>query len=206
MHTTNNEQLEKLEIDARSIEDMLVTHARAWALDQGSFTRQFLLQEARLTVINQAEVTDKVVDEVPALKAEVEEVCDEMAAMFEEWSASVDLAKAKIVAQDPRTTFLELTKPFHQTFGNAFTRRGYNSGSGSRDWTSESANWHFYIPETGTARNPFMKYDPSAAKDLSDLWSSWATLARQITSTKDQIQRSRAARLWDADQDLPNHL
>lgn len=199
MHTADDEQLEKLEIDARSIEDALVTHARAWALEQGPFTRQFLLQEARLTVINQAEVTDEVIDEVPALKAEVEEVCDELAAMFEEWSTSVDLAKAKILAQDPRKIFLELTKQFHQAFGDAFIRRGYNSGSGSRDWTSESANWHFYIPETGTARNPTMKYDPSAAKDLSDLWSSWATIARQINSNKDQIQRSRAAHLWDAD-------
>ncbi|MFJ6358678.1 hypothetical protein [Pseudarthrobacter oxydans] len=204
MHPPDNEQLEKLEVDARSIEDALVTHARAWARDQGSFTRQFLLQEARLTVINQAEVTDTVVDEVPALKAEVEEICDELAATFEEWSASVDLQKAKTLAQNPRNTFLKLTAQSHEAFGNVFIRRRYNSGSGSRDRTSGSPNWHFYIPETGTARNPAMRYDASAAKDLSDLWSSWAAIARQINSAKDQIQRSRAARLWDADLVLPS--
>jgi hypothetical protein len=199
MHATDNEQLAKLEADARSIENSLVTNASSWALDQGAFTRKFLLQEARLVVINQAEVTEQIADEVPALKAEIEEICNEVTATFERWSASVDLAKAKTLAQDPRKAFLELTKQAHDAFGEAFIRRGYDSGSRSRDWTSETSNWHFYIPETGTARNSAMKYDQSAAQDLSDLWSSWATIAREINTTKDQIQRSRAAHLWDAD-------
>lgn len=199
MHTTDDGQLKKLENDAQSIEDALLVSARSWALDQGSFTRQFLLKEARLTVINQAEITEKVVDGVPALKAEVERICDDVVAMFEDWSASVDLAKAKTLAQDPRKTFLELTKPFHKAFGGVFIRHGYSSGSGSHNWTAEPANWHFYIPETGTARNPAMKYDASTANDLSELWSSWAAIAREINSTKDHIQRSRAARLWDAE-------
>ncbi|WP_125617026.1 hypothetical protein [Specibacter cremeus] len=197
MHNKDDGQLASLEDDARSIEGSLVSTASSWALDQGALARAFLLQEARLVVVNQAEVTERIADEVPELKAEIEEICNEVTATFERWSASIGLAEAKTLAQDPRKAFLELSRHAHDAFGEAFIRRGYDPGS--RDWTSGTSNWHFYIPETGTARNPFMKYAQGTDEDLSELWNSWEAITREITTTRDQIQRSRAATLWDAD-------
>ena len=199
MDVMDEEKLSELEAEARSLEAVLITSARSWALDQSTFTREFLLQEARLVVINQAHITEQIADEVPGLKAEIEEVCRAVSVMFERWGESIDLAKAKVLAQDPRKVFLELTQQAHTAFGEAFARRGYDAGSGSREWASGTSNWNFYIPETGTARNPAMKFDQRGAQDLSDLWSSWASISRQINTAKDQIQRRRAAYLWDAD-------
>lgn len=199
MEKPDDQLLCKLEADMHSIESSLVTTAKSWAAVQGTSARDFLLREARLVVINQAEVTAKVADEVPTLKAEVEQICEDVTETFERWSDSVDLPKAKTLAQDPSQTFRQLTDEAHDAFGDIFIRRGYDPGTRSTNRTRETSNWFFYKPETGTARNPTMTINHRATQEISDLWSSWAETAREIKTTKDRVQRSLAAQLWDAD-------
>lgn len=197
MQNTEATKLASLETDVQSLEESLVLSARSWALAQGAVAGAFLMHEARLAVVNQAMVTERIADEVREMKDEVKDICDEVTLAFERWNTSVGLTEAKTLAQDPRKVFLEITRDAHDAFGEAFIRRGYEPGS--NDWTRGNSSWHFYIPETGTARNPFMRYDGGADSDLSQLWNSWAATTREITATRDRIQRNQAANLWDED-------
>lgn len=199
MDKPEDDLLDRLEADMHSIESSLVTLAKSWAAIQGTSTRDFLLREARLVVINQAKITAKVADEVPMLKAEIEQICGDVTSTFERWGDSIDLPKAKNLAQDPTRTFHQLTGEAHEAFGDIFIRRGYDPGTRSNNRTSATSNWFFYIPETGTARNPAIISDYAATQKVTDLWNSWAKTAREISATKDRVQRRLATQLWDAD-------
>lgn len=198
MHKEDEEQLATLEAEARLIASQLVPEARTWAQDQGTFAKAFLLKEARLAVVNQADVTEQISGDVPALKTEIEEICNHVQASFEQWVSTIDFEEATTVAQNPRKKFLELTGEAHDAFGEAFVRRGYSTGMNSREWARETSRWAFYIPETGTARNPNMNYDDRTGEELSKLMNSLTTISQQIRTLKEQIQRSRAARVWDS--------
>ncbi|MBT2520914.1 hypothetical protein [Arthrobacter sp. ISL-28] len=200
MQEADTTQLAALEADARALEISLLAQAKAWALRQGAFARTFLLHEARLTVVNQAETTDRIADEVPCLKKEISAISDEVVSTFERWRESAGLEDARALAEDPRKTYLTLTKQAHDDFAKAFTQRGYNPGTKSSSYhMTANSDWFFYIPETGTARNPAMKYDQSAHSDLAELWHSLQGTIYKVQTTKEQNQRTRAASLWDVD-------
>ncbi|WP_369745679.1 hypothetical protein [Paenarthrobacter sp. AMU7] len=198
MQEADDTQIAALNADARALEISLLARARTWAKDQGVFARTFLLQEARLTVVGQADVTETIMEEVTALKKEILAIGDDVAIMFDRWSETADLEDAKALAQDPRKTYLALTQQAHADFAKAFIERGYNPGIGASSYQgTASSNWFFYIPETGTARNPTMKYDQGSHEGITELWHSWRETAHKIETTKEQIQRNRAASLWD---------
>lgn len=199
MNTADNEKLSLLEAEARSIEDSLVSAAIVWATTQATLTSEFLREEARITVMNQSPITEQLANDIPALKAEVQEIRNKLVAKFDQWCGSVDSIKAMDLAQNPRKVFLELTQEAHRAFGDSFMSRGYDPGSRSRGLSDYTPVWHFYVPETGSARNSVMKFDHGTARELSDLWSSWAAISREINKTRDDILRRRAARLWDAE-------
>ncbi|MFF2842450.1 hypothetical protein [Paenarthrobacter sp. NPDC057981] len=143
-------------------------------------------------------MTETITEEVTALKKEVLAIGDEVATMFDRWSETANLEDAKALAQDPRKTYLALTQQAHADFAKAFIQRGYNPGTESSSYPgTANSDWFFYIPETGTARNPTMKYDQGSHEGITELWHSWRETARKIETTKEQIQRNRAATLWD---------
>ncbi|MGJ3192307.1 hypothetical protein [Paenarthrobacter sp. FR1] len=199
MNESNTERLTQLEAEAESLESSLLTKANSWALTQEAFVQDFLRTEARLTATNQPEITANLSAEIPALKAEIEEICRQVAATFANWRESADIETATALAKDPRKTFLELTRPAHDAFGDSFTRRGYDPGTTSRDWPGQTTSeWFFYIPKTGTARNPYMDYEHNSAHELSELWNSWSSISYALRTTKEKILRDQAAHLWDA--------
>lgn len=111
----------------------------------------------------------------------------------------MDLDTATALAKDPRTTLLELTRPAHDAFADSFTRRGYDPGTTSRDWPGQTTSeWSFYIPKTGTARNPYMDYEHNSAHELSELWNSWSSISYALRTTKEKILQDQASQLWDA--------
>jgi hypothetical protein len=198
MQEADDTQIAALNAEVQALEISLLARAKTWARDQGPFARTFLLQEARLTVVGQAEVTETITEEITTLKKEISAISDEVATMFERWSETAGLEDAKALAQDPRKTYLALTQQAHTDFAKAFIQRGYNPGTGSSSYhRTASSNWFFYIPETGTARNPTMKYDQGSNEGITELWHSWRETAHKIETTKEQIQRNRAASLWD---------
>jgi hypothetical protein len=199
MDETNEERLARLEADRQAIEQALVSAATSWALSQARYVSRFMLEEARLTVINQASVTDQIADEVSTIRQEVKQVTEAMTEVFRQWTASLNVDIAQTAAQDPDKVFRSLTKDAHASFGAVFVSRGYDTGSGSGASNQKNATWLFYVPRTGTARTRNVPSDADANRTLSAVWSSCAETARAITSTRDQLQRSRAARLWGED-------
>lgn len=163
-----------------------------WKAAQGPALAAFLREEARLTVVNQAEFTESIREQVPALKQVVTKSIDEATDVFASLADKLDpetvLAGGFDIEQSAQLDIYASTASFRKAFVSA----GYSGGT--RASNSEDA-WLFYFPATGTMRSKRIPLAPSLQEFREAVQDLFAA-KRSHAAAELKNRRANAEDLW----------
>lgn len=184
------ERLASAEKQTTSARAEVLRLTQAWARDEAEDVERFFLDEGRLTVVNQAAVTERVRGDIPAARERVTTIAASARAAVAAWGESLT-AEDALESQELRTGFQAAVKPAREEFGKLFEGLGYKKSDTSDRYAPA---WAFYYPKTGTARSAIVPMGHPG--QVTDSLSAYASLRACVTDLRRQIQEHDAADLW----------
>lgn len=127
-----------------------------WRSAQGEELRDFLIAEAKVTAKMQHEVTLKLGTDAPGFKAQTTQAADSAASALMKWASSLTLDQILAMPGSLREALQREVTEVAIPWADLFRRAGFDPGGlPGYDYHTlhEARPWHFYNPETGTARS-----------------------------------------------------
>jgi hypothetical protein len=194
------DEIAQVETGLPAVRDAAATAYEAWFVAQRALIEPFLKDQARRTVIQQAEVTEALGEKLGELKADVRSSIEECLQLFDRaFAGRGDAMRAEHGKHpwdgDTQWWSSKQTR-IAEPLGAVFMAAGYDHGSPRTSHPGLRYGWGFYSDQQ-TARVAWL---PVASSELAAVNSAWGELrdhTRRLEALREKLRKENAAEAWD---------
>lgn len=161
----------------------------AWAVAQSAYLREFVVNQGRLTAIDQAGHTKSIRSDVAALKSEVDRIAERAQQSLRDQLLGLDDDHRFKSAYSAHSLVTSMLDALLSEFVEAMVAAGYDGGD---HWTDQ---WGFYDPDHG-GRTPQPNIDVPEARQFESDRTEYLRSERRRDGLVKQLVEAEARDIW----------